>query len=127
MTSMRSVLAVTLVPLGVLLAPFRATRESLPIAQANDNRAPAGVLRDGVLTVRLVVGMARWYPDAADGQYVDVPAIAEEGKPPQIPAPLIRVPAGTVIHATIRNALTDSTIYIRGLTTRPAKALDSIP
>jgi len=124
---MRTVLAVALVPLGVLLAPLRARREALPIAEANDNRSSAGVLRDGVLTVRLVVGMARWHPEAQDGPYVDVPAIAEEGKAPQIPAPLIRVPAGTIIDATVRNTLTDSTIYIRGFITRPAKALDSIP
>jgi FtsP/CotA-like multicopper oxidase with cupredoxin domain len=114
--------------LVLLRAPVVETlHNDFPVAQANDNRAPAGVLREGVLTVRLVVGMARWYPDATGGPYVDVPALAEEGKAPQIPAPLIRVPAGTAIQATIRNALTDSTIYIRGLTTRPAKALDSIP
>src|SRR6266487_4461874 len=127
MTSLKSVLAVTLVPLGVLLAPLRVTREALPIAQANDNRVPAGVLRNGVLTVRLVVEMARWYPEAPDGPHADMPAVAEEGKLPQIPGPLIRVPVGTTIDATITNALGDSTIYIRGLITRPAKALDSIP
>ena len=71
--------------------------------------------------------MARWYPEASDGQHAEVLAIAEEGKLPQIPAPLIRVAAGTMIDASIRNALADSTIYIRGFTTRPATAVDSIP
>ncbi len=127
MTSMKSVLAVSLIPLGVFLAPLRVPREALPIAQANDNRVPAGVLRNGVLTVRLVVEMSRWYPEAPDGPHADVMAIAEEGKLPQIPGPLIRVPVGTTIDATITNALADSTIYIRGLATHPAKALDSIP
>jgi len=111
----------------ILLSMHAPRHNDLPIAQANDNRASAGVLRDSIFTVHLVVGMARWYPQDKNGPYVDVPAIAEEGKAPQIPAPLIRVPAGTIIDATIRNTLTDSTIYIRGLTTRPAKALDSIP
>jgi FtsP/CotA-like multicopper oxidase with cupredoxin domain len=114
--------------LALSIGSARLARDPAPvIAQPNDNRQPAGVLRDGVLTVRLVVGMARWYPQASDGPFVDVPAIAEEGKPPTIPAPLIRVPTGTIIDATLRNALTDSTIYIRGMLTRPAKALDSIP
>jgi manganese oxidase len=137
MTSVRSAIASALVPLAVVSAvpsrsavrePARGSRDgALPIAQANDNRTPAGELRDGVLTIHLVVGMARWYPEAPDGPYADVPAIAEEGKLPQIPAPLIRVPTGTTIEATIRNTLTDSTIYIRGMMTHPAKALDSIP
>lgn len=109
---------------GVIVPP---AHNDLPIAEANDNRAAAGTLRDGVLTVHLVVGMARWYPEAQDGPYIDVPAIGEDGKEPQIPAPLIRVPTGTIIDATIRNTLADSTIYIRGFTTRPAKAVDSIP
>ena len=41
-------------------------------------------------------------------------AFAEEGKPLQIPGPLLRVPAGTTVHAFIRNSL-DSTLVIRGL------------
>src|SRR6476646_8172326 len=99
-----SAIAMILLSLRALIA--LPSHNDLPLAQANDNRASAGVLRDGVLTVHLVVGMARWYPQAQDGPYVDVPAIAEEGKAPQIPAPLIRVPTGTIIDATIRNTLT---------------------
>jgi FtsP/CotA-like multicopper oxidase with cupredoxin domain len=57
---------------------------------------------------------------------VDVPVLSEDGGPPQIPAPLIRVPVGATIDATIRNTL-DSTIYMWGLSTKPAKAYDSIP
>ena len=71
--------------------------------------------------------MARWYPESPTGPFVDVAAIGEEGKQPQIPAPLIRVPNGTRIVATIRNTLTDSTVYVRGLTERPAASLDSVP
>jgi FtsP/CotA-like multicopper oxidase with cupredoxin domain len=97
------------------------------VVRANDNRTPAGKLSDGVLTLNLVIGMARWYPESPVGMFVDVAAIAEEGKEPQIPAPLIRVPTGTRIVATIRNTLTDSTIYMRGLMERPAASLDSIP
>ncbi|MGH7554373.1 MAG: hypothetical protein ACREMQ_15315 [Longimicrobiales bacterium] len=83
---------------------------SLPVVVANDNRTPAGKLRRGELDVRLVVGTARWYPESDDGPWVDVAAVSEEGGPPQIPGPLIRVPAGTTIALTMRNALLDSTI-----------------
>ena len=125
MKLLSSALAASFLSVGALIVP--RPHSDLPTVSANDNRKPAGLLSNGVLTVHLIVGMARWYPEAQDGPYVDVPAIAEEGKAPQIPAPLIRVPVGTIIDATIRNTLTDSTIYFRGFTTRPAKAVDSIP
>jgi len=99
----------------------------LPTVEPNDNRTAAGRLENGMLTIKLVVEMARWSPEAVDGPFAEVPAIAEEGKAPQIPAPLIRVPVGTMIVATVRNTLTDSTIYVRGLAAHPSSASDSIP
>lgn len=125
-----------MVPLAVALqsaaippvrAPASIDPPPIPVVRANDNRKPAGHLENGVLKIHLVLGMARWYPESPDGPFADVPAFSEEGGPPMIPAPLIRVPTGTIIDATVRNTLTDSTIYLRGLATRPAKALDSIP
>jgi FtsP/CotA-like multicopper oxidase with cupredoxin domain len=100
-------------------------QQDLPVIEANDNRTPAGALANDTLKISLVVSMARWYPEAADGPYVDVAAFSEEGKAPSIPGPLLRVPVGTTISATVRNDLTDSTIWIRGLESRPAKA-DSV-
>ena len=118
-----------LVPLAVVAIALQSSAFSAPIAvvRANDNRKPAGHLENGVLKIHLVLGMARWYPESPDGPFVDAPAFSEEGGTPTIPAPLIRVPTGTTIEATVRNTLTDSTIYLRGLQTRPAKSLDSIP
>src|SRR5687768_3040861 len=77
----------------------------LSVVRPNDNRNPAGKLRGNVLTLRLVVQTARWYPQARNGPHVDVETFAEEGKEPTIPGPLIRVPTGTIIEATIRNAI----------------------
>lgn len=98
-----------------------------PAVVANDNRTPAGTLNGDTLTVRLVVQRARWHPEAPDGPYADVEALGEEGKPPSIPAPLLRVKTGTVIAATVRNALPDSTLWLRGFGTRPIPQQDSIP
>jgi len=92
----------------------------LPRVQANDNRTPAGHADGDTLRLSLVVGMAEWFPGAPDGPSVAVAAIAEEGRPFQIPAPLIRVPEGTVIDASVRNGLRDSIIEVRGLLARPA-------
>lgn len=109
-----------------ILSVFVALFGALPIVRANDNRISAGRLHDGVLTLRLVVQMARWYPEANDGPFADVAVFAEEGHAPQVPGPLIRVPTGTTVDVTVRNTLTDSTIYVHGFTTKPAAANDSV-
>ena len=98
----------------------------LQVVVANDNLTPAGTLRSDTLRLDLVVQMGRWYPEAADGPFVDLAVLAEEGRAPQIPAPLIRVPTGTTVVATIRNTLPDSAIWVRGLAAHPAPA-DSVP
>jgi FtsP/CotA-like multicopper oxidase with cupredoxin domain len=103
-----------------------ARSADIPLVQANDNRAPAGVLSKDTLKLSLVVSMARWYPEAPDGPHVDVAAFSEEGKAPSIPAPLIRVPEGTMIAATVRNTFTDSTLYLRGFVKHPSAKFDSV-
>ena len=86
----------------------------------NDNRTPAGVLANGVLTVRLEVREGDWRPDRDGDPGLIVRAFAEEGKPLRIPGPLIRVPEGTEIHASVRNSLRDSTLIVVGLSPRGA-------
>jgi len=103
-----------------------ARAPELPVVKANDNRTVAGRLRGNVLTIKLVVRMARWYPQARNGPFIDVETFAEEGRTPTIPAPLIRVPSGTIVEATVRNAL-DSAVFLHGFHTRPAVAPDSVP
>jgi len=86
----------------------------------NDNRSPAGVLRDGVLTLRLEAREGEWHPDRDTDPGILVRAFAEEGKSLSIPGPLIRVPEGTAIHAFVRNTLTRDTLVIQGFSTRGA-------
>ena len=92
----------------------------------NDNRAGAGTLRDGVLTIRLEARLGDWHPDGEADPGITVAAFAEDGKPPQIPAPLIRVPKGTTVHAFVRNSLPDSTLFVHGLYTRGARGPDTV-
>jgi FtsP/CotA-like multicopper oxidase with cupredoxin domain len=70
--------------------------------------------------------MGTWRPEADSGPTIEVAAFAEAGKAPQIPGPLIRVPQGTTIAATIHNALPDSTISVLGLLTQSASGKDSL-
>ena len=79
----------------------------------NDNRHTAGTLGNGVLTVALEAREGAWHPEGDSGRALAVAAFAEEGKPLSTPGPLIRVPVGTTVRATIRNRL-DRPIVVLG-------------
>jgi FtsP/CotA-like multicopper oxidase with cupredoxin domain len=87
------------------LASLPVFAESLPPMAINQNHAPPGVLRDGVLTIHLEIGKGEWHPEAEDGLALTVYAFGEEGHPLQNPGPLMRVPQGTEIHASVHNTL----------------------
>jgi FtsP/CotA-like multicopper oxidase with cupredoxin domain len=123
-------IALTLCSIGLtrdasMSRPVRRSPLVEPIA-INDNRAGGGTLRDGVLTIRLEARRGNWRPDGDADPGITVAAFAEEGRPPQIPGPLIRVPAGTAIHAFVRNSLPDSTLFVHGLYTRGARGPDTV-
>ena len=93
--------------------------------QANDNRVAAGALQNGVLSLDLELRKGLWHPEAEDGEAIPVYAFGETGKPLQIPAPMIRVPEGTVIEIELRNTLgVPATLH--GLHERPGNAEDVI-
>lgn len=100
--------------------------QPVPRAEANDNRSPAGRLRDGALEIALVVTEARWYPEAKNGPSEVVQVFAEEGNAPRIPGPLVRVPAGTEIRARVRNSLSESRVILYGFHTRPGSPDDTL-
>jgi manganese oxidase len=111
-----------------LLAAHLNLAENLtsPLASVNDNRIPAGQVRNGTLTLRLELRGATWSPESDTGIHRDVYAFAEEGHEPQIPGPLLRVPQGTVIHATLHNRLPEAA-KVYGLHRHPGDAKDAIP
>jgi FtsP/CotA-like multicopper oxidase with cupredoxin domain len=97
----------------------------LPLVMANNNRTPAGQLKNGVLELQLDLRRGRWYPEDEGGGYRDVYAFAEVGHAPQSSGPLIRVPQGTQIHATVRNTLA-SQAKVYGLHSHPGDAKDAL-
>ena len=105
------------------LASSRAAERAVP----NDNRTPAGTLRDGVLTLRLEARLASWHPDGEDAPGAMVPAFAESNGPTRIPGPLIRVPAGTEVEVALRNRLDGATLEVHGLGERIALAAPPAP
>ena len=117
----RLVLALALVTL-----PAAAGTDGADRIVSNTNRTPAGRLRNGVLTLSLELRTGTLRPQADDGPGIEVQAFAEPGGPLRIPGPLIRVPEGTLVRATIRNTLADSTLVLHGLYTRPAASDDTV-
>ena len=87
--------------LAVTSAMSRAPESIAP----NDNRHAAGALSGKVLTVKLEAREGLWRPEGENGRAIPVAAFAEEGKPLSNPGPVIRVPVGTEVRATIHNTL----------------------
>jgi len=88
-----------------VIAAHPTTRVAAGSIQANDNRIAAGTLAKGVLTVRLEASIGAWQPDGPKGPTITTAAFGEVGKSLQTPGPLIRVPVGTTVRASIHNAL----------------------
>ncbi len=125
---MRLVLAAALIV--PLLPGSSSPGEHSPAPQgirSNDNRMSAGMLGGGVLRIRLEVREGVWHPDRDEDAGITVRAFAEEGRAASVPGPLIRVPEGTEIRASVRNTLTRGRLVVQGLSTRgaPATAADT--
>ncbi len=91
---------------------------------ANDNRTAAGTYVGDTLVLRLTVATVAWHFLGDGDPALTVAAFAEEGKTPTIPAPLLRVRAGTPIHVFIQNTF-DDTLIVRGFSDR-SPAVDSL-
>jgi FtsP/CotA-like multicopper oxidase with cupredoxin domain len=115
-------LVLTCVPPGAAaLAGSAPEARPLPPIRFHDNRVPAGRQRAGTLRITLRARLGRWFPDGERrlGPIVAA-AFAGDSGAPMIPGPLIRVRAGTRIHARVVNDLPRGTpLVMHGLETRP--------
>jgi manganese oxidase len=100
--------------------PPRPQAPPIVPARANDNRARAGILYGSTFVLRLDARLAEWHPNGDDEPGAVVPAFGEQGRIPQIPGPLIRVPGGTDVIVTVRNVIPNTTLTMHGLHVRPA-------
>ncbi|MGK0298552.1 MAG: FtsP/CotA-like multicopper oxidase with cupredoxin domain [Gammaproteobacteria bacterium] len=92
---------------------------------ANDNRLAAGDLHEGVLTLHLELRKGIWHPEGEDGEAIPVYAFGEAGKPLQVPAPLLRVPEGTMVEVSVHNTL-GVPASVHGLHEHPGDAGDVV-
>jgi manganese oxidase len=93
----------------------------IPRIVTHDNTEASGKLENGVLTLRLEIREGEWHPDADDGPGMPIFAFAEEGKSPSIPGPMIRVPQGTRVKVSVKNATLFFPAFLHGLNQRPGK------
>lgn len=107
---------------GLPIVDAKPVSEVQPI-QTNSNQASGGILAAGVLTMNLEVCEGEWFPEDEHGPSVKVFALAEKGKPAQIPGPMIRVRQGTVIHLQVQN-LISVVVVMHGMHSRPRKEDD---
>ena len=108
----RVITSAALPPLVFLILGVPASTVPEPITP-NDNRQAAGTLRNGVLTLSLEARTGVWRPEGEGSRALEVAAFGEKGKPLSAPGPLVRVPVGTVVRATIRNTL-DKPLVVYG-------------
>jgi FtsP/CotA-like multicopper oxidase with cupredoxin domain len=122
--------------------PLPRPAANAPMAQTNMNRVPAGKLEKGVLTLAFDIVKAAYRFEGAGDPVVPVLALAERGKSPQVPGPLVRADVGTKVKLSIRNtsdtaimmsgfrhslAAKDDTLHIKpGATREIAFTLDSV-
>jgi FtsP/CotA-like multicopper oxidase with cupredoxin domain len=107
-----SAVSATLVSCKESSTPATSISVDEALAVPNDNRTPAGSLRNGLLELDLEARPALWEgevsdldPDAANPTRVEVLGFAEEGGSVTIPGPLIRVPQGTEVRLRVRNSI----------------------
>ena len=86
--------------------PPHARESRLPAIAINDNLRPAGIPNGGTLMLSLRAAAGLWRPEGEKGPALEIEAFGEDGSSLTIPAPLIRVPEGTEVAATVRNELT---------------------
>jgi FtsP/CotA-like multicopper oxidase with cupredoxin domain len=105
-----------------------AADAALPKISANDNRTPTGRLASGVLTLHLELREGLWHPEAEGGsdragsvetpRVIDTYSFGEEGREPETPGPLIRVPQGTGLIISVHNLLPVAA-FVHGLDQHP--------
>jgi FtsP/CotA-like multicopper oxidase with cupredoxin domain len=95
------------------------------LATSNQNRVRAGRLVRGTLTVELDVVEAAYQPEGSDDPVVRILALAERGKAPQVPGPLLRAPVGTTVHLMLRNR-SDSALMFSGFRQSLEAAKDTL-
>lgn len=121
----RATVALVSVVMGLGAGPAPSAAAPLPVVAANDNTRAAGTPDQGVLRLRLRARAGVWSPEGPEGPSLVIEAFGEEGQPPVVPAPLIRVVEGATIAVALANDLT-APLRVHGLCARDGSACTPI-
>jgi FtsP/CotA-like multicopper oxidase with cupredoxin domain len=110
---------------GLGTGPANGGRDTLAAIEYNDNLRPSGTASAAELTIALEVVLGQWHVLGPDRPAGEILAFGEVGKTPSIPGPLLRVPLGTVVRASVTNRH-DVTLVVRGLSSRRNPVMDSL-
>jgi manganese oxidase len=89
-------------------------RRNFPLAGYEDFTEASGMVSGGVFRVELTAMPVLWQPWGPDGTTLLVHTFAAGGAAPRVPAPLLRMTAGTPVEVTVRNTF-DRPLVLRGL------------
>jgi FtsP/CotA-like multicopper oxidase with cupredoxin domain len=103
-----------LILLIIALGTSITTNAQDTLINTHDNLVPAGVLSGDEYAIELVVEQGMWYPGGENSFGIAMYAFREVNGPLQIPGPLVRIPQGTDVMVTIRNAVSGE-LHINGL------------
>ncbi len=125
-----SALSLTAIVALTSIATGDVRRAAAPLVQANSNTHRAGLLRSGVLTVRLEAKNSLLHLDGPSRAPMNIEAFAEVGHAPFMPGPLVRAVTGTEIRFSVRNSLRTPLTFLIPVTMRGGPdrydAMDSI-
>ena len=76
-----------------------------PLAKFEDFRRAAGTRTADTLKASFSIREVRWRPEGSRGADLSAFAFVENGQPAKVPGPLLRAPAGTLMHITLHNTL----------------------
>src|SRR5512132_4475692 len=93
--------------------PLPRPAASAALAAVNQNLVAAGRRSHDTLVVALDVVEAAYQPEGVEDPVVRILALAERGKVPQVPGPLLRAPVGTTVRLSLRNR-SDSALMFSG-------------
>ena len=96
-----------------------------PMVDINQNRIAAGRIDKGTLDISLDIVEAAWRAEGPEDPVVRVLALAERGKAPQVPGPMIRGEVGTRVRLSLRNK-SDSGIMLSGFRQSLTPANDTL-
>ena len=105
--------------------PLPRPAANAPMVEINNNTTSAGKIEKGTIVAAFDIVRAAWRPEGPNDPVVPVLALAERGKKPQVPGPMIRGEVGSRVRLSLTNR-TDTAVMFSGFRHSLAASDDTI-